>query len=78
MIPLLKTAKIELSGDTLTIQTTTFCQSRCAETTIRQVLETAAHSFHAEKINIIVEDSSPDILDTTESTEDAARAIFSE
>lgn len=77
LIPLLKTAKIELRGDTLVIQTTAFCQSRCVETSIRQVLENAAKSFHAEKISIIVS-SSPENSAPEESSEDVARAIFSE
>lgn len=54
MIPLLKTATIRLEGQTITIETTGFCQSKCAENSIRQVLEEAAKSFHAENINIIV------------------------
>lgn len=77
MIPLLKTAEISLTGDTLEIQTTTFCQSRCAESSIRQVIETVAHSFHAEKINIIVPSiATPETSKTEESVEDVARAIF--
>lgn len=62
LIPLLKTAGITIDDDTLTIVTTSFCQSRCAEGRIRQVLEDAAQSFFATKINIITptDTSSPE------------------
>jgi LDH2 family malate/lactate/ureidoglycolate dehydrogenase len=77
MIPLLKTAKISLSDNVLEIETTTFCQSKCAESTIRQVIEVVARSFQAEKINIIVPGSNiPETTTAEESSEDIARAIF--
>jgi endonuclease IV len=61
----------------LEIETTTFCQSKCAESSIRQVIETVARSFHAEKINIIVpNNTAPETSKTEESAEDVARAIF--
>jgi DNA polymerase III subunit gamma/tau len=75
MIPLLKTANIDLSWDTLIIETTGFCQSKCAENSIRQVLEKAAASFNAQNINIIVSNSGPA---KEEWTEDLARSIFSD
>ena len=77
LIPLLKTAKIEQDGDTIVLYTTSFCQSRCAETSIRQVLEEAARAFHTEKIKIIVEAETSRGEDPPESAEDIARAVFS-
>jgi hypothetical protein len=77
MIPLLKTATITKEWDTITIETTGFCQSKCAENGIRQVLEETAKSFQAWNINIIVPASSA-ASPTEESSEDMARSIFSE
>jgi DNA polymerase III subunit gamma/tau len=74
MIPLLKTASIRLEWNTLIIETTGFCQSKCAESSIRQVIEEAARSFNATNIDIIVP-ASESI--SSESTEDVARSIFS-
>jgi DNA polymerase III subunit gamma/tau len=74
MIPLLKTANIELIENVMTITTTAFCQSKCLENTIYQVLENAAHFFHADTLHIL----SSDAPVQTESTEDIARSIFND
>lgn len=75
MIPLLKTANIRIEWDVLIIETTSFCQTKCAENGIRQVLEKAAESFNAWNIDIIVPASA---LPPAESPEDMARSIFSD
>ena len=74
MIPLLKTANIELVENVMTITTTAFCQSKCLENTIYQVLENAAHFFHADTLHVL----SSDAPVQTESTEDIARSIFND
>ena len=74
LIPLLKTATLSLSWDTLTIETTEFCQLKCRENSIFTVLENAAQSFWAHNIEIQV--ITPDA--SAQSTEDMARSIFND
>lgn len=77
IIPLLKTAHIHLDGDTLEIQTTGFCKSKCVEAPYYQILESVAHSFHANTINIIVPNEvQPETSPDEQSSEDVARSLF--
>ena len=77
IIPLLKTAHIHLDGNTLEIQTTGFCKSKCAEAPYYQILESVAQSFNADTINITVPNEiQPETSPTEESTEDVARSLF--
>lgn len=77
LIPLLKTAQMRLDGNTLEIQTTGFCKSKCVEAPYYQILEKVANSFNAEKINIMVPNEiQPETSPAEESVEDVARALF--
>jgi DNA polymerase-3 subunit gamma/tau len=77
IIPLLKTAHMHLDGNTLEIQTTGFCKSKCVEAPYYQILESVAQSFNADTINITVPNEvQPETSPTEESTEDIARSLF--
>lgn len=77
LIPLLKTAHMRIEGDTIEIQTTGFCKSKCMETNSYQILENVAQSFHTKKIDIIVpNDIQPETSPPEESIEDVARSLF--
>lgn len=77
IIPLLKTANIHLDGNTLEIQTTGFCKSKCVEAPYYQVLESVAQSFGAQTINIIVpNDLQPETSPDEPRAEDLARSLF--
>lgn len=77
IIPLLKTAHIHLDGNTLEIQTTGFCKSKCVEAPYYQVLESVAQSFGAQTINIIVpNDLQPETSPDEPRAEDLARSLF--
>lgn len=77
IIPLLKTAHIHLDGDTLEIQTTGFCKSKCVEAPYYQILENVAQSFGAQTINIIVPNElQPETSPDEPRAEDLARSLF--
>lgn len=77
IIPLLKTANIHLDGNTLEIQTTGFCKSKCVEASYYQVLESVAQSFGAQTINIIVPNElQPETSPDEPRAEDLARSLF--
>lgn len=77
IIPLLKTANIHLDGNTLEIQTTGFCKSKCVEAPYYQILESVAQSFHADTINIIVPNEiQPETSPDEPKAEDIARSLF--
>ena len=77
IIPLLKTAHIRLNGNTLEIQTTGFCKSKCVEAPYYQILESVAQSFHANTINITVPNEvQPETSPDEPRAEDLARSLF--
>lgn len=77
IIPLLKTAHMQIEGDILEIQTTGFCKSKCMESPFHQMLEHVAQSFDAKEINIIVpNDIQPETSPPEESIGDVARSLF--
>ena len=68
---------MHLDGNTLEIQTTGFCKSKCVEAPYYQILESVAQSFNADTINITVPNEvQPETSPTEESIEDVARSLF--
>lgn len=54
IIPLLKTADIQLKDEELIIISTSFCIYKCRENTIYMILENAANMYGAKKVNLVI------------------------
>lgn len=73
LIPLLKTAIIELHDGVLEIHTTTFCKTKCSEPGNYGILENSARVFGAHRLALIIDTEN---IISSENVEDFAKKIF--
>lgn len=76
IIPLLSTADIDFENEIITIQTTSFAETRCRDTTYWRIIESVGYELGAKSIEIVLFPDEESQNTENESPTDIAREIF--